>query len=154
LCGYRAIESLRLDKGYRAWGADITPNDSPFHAGLGWAVKLRSNVPFLGREASTRIVSEPFAKVLVGFTTDDPNVVLTGRETILRNGEFAGYLTSGGYGYTVGKSIGYGYVRNAAGVDRDHVMSGTYELVVAEERVKARAHLEPLYDAAGQRVKS
>jgi 4-methylaminobutanoate oxidase (formaldehyde-forming) len=154
LCGYRAIESLRLEKGYRAWGADITPNDSPFHAGLGWAVKLRSNVPFLGREASTRIVSEPFAKVLVGFTTDDPNVVLTGRETILRNGEFAGYLTSGGYGYTVGKSIGYGYVRNAAGVDRDHVMSGTYELVVAEERVKARAHLEPLYDAAGQRVKS
>jgi 4-methylaminobutanoate oxidase (formaldehyde-forming) len=154
LCGYRAIESLRLEKGYRAWGADITPNDSPFHAGLGWAVKLRSNAPFLGREASARIAADPLAKMLAGFATDDPGVVLVGRETILRNGEFAGYLTSGGYGYTIGKPIGYGYVRNAAGVTRDYVLAGDYELVVAEERVKARVHLEPLYDPTNARVKS
>ena len=81
-------------------------------------------------------------------------MVLVGRETILRNGEFAGYLTSGGYGYTVGKPIGYGYVRNAAGVTADYVRSGTYELVVAKDVVKAKVHLEPLYDPANARVKS
>jgi 4-methylaminobutanoate oxidase (formaldehyde-forming) len=154
LCGYRAIESLRLEKGYRAWGADITPNDSPFHAGLGWAVKLRGNIPFLGREASAKIATEPLTKMLAGFTTEDADAVLLGRETILRNGAFAGYLTSGGFGYTIGKPVGYGYVRNGAGVTPDYVTAGDYELVVAEERVKARVHLAPLHDPMGARVKS
>jgi 4-methylaminobutanoate oxidase (formaldehyde-forming) len=154
LCGYRAIESLRLEKGYRAWGADITPNDSPFHAGLGWAVKLRSNMPFHGREACAAIAARPLAKMLAGFTTEDPDVVLAGRETILRDGEFAGYLTSGGYGYSIGRPVGYGYVRNSGGVTRDYVLAGNYELVVAEERVKASVHLEPLHDPEGSRIRS
>jgi 4-methylaminobutanoate oxidase (formaldehyde-forming) len=92
--------------------------------------------------------------MLAGFTTEREDIVLLGRETILRNGEFAGYLTSGGYGYTVGKPIGYGYVRNGAGVTEDHIRSGSYELVVAKETVKARVHLEPLYDPGNGRVKS
>ena len=104
---------MRLEKGYRAWGSDITPNDTPFHAGLGWAVKLKTNQPFLGREAWREWWHAPLAKMLAGFTTEREDIVLSGRETILRNGEFAGYLTSGGYGYTIGKPIGYGYVRNA-----------------------------------------
>jgi sarcosine dehydrogenase len=79
--------------------------------------------------------------------------VLLGRETILRNGQQVGYLTSGGYGYTVGKPIGYGYVRNGAGVDDAYVLDGDYELVVAKDVVKARAHLEPLYDPANARVR-
>jgi sarcosine dehydrogenase len=151
--GYRAIESLRLEKGYRAWGADITPNDSPFHAGLGWAVKLRSNEDFIGRAASEAIASKPLAKMLAGFTTAREDVVLAGRETILRDGVFAGYLTSGGYGYTVGKPIGYGYVRNPAGVDDAYLRAGQYELVVATEVVKALIHLQPLHDSANLRVK-
>jgi sarcosine dehydrogenase len=152
--GYRAIESLRLEKGYRAWGSDITPNDTPFHAGLGWAVKLRSNTPFLGREACEKVVSAPLAKTLAGFTTEREDIVLVGRETILRDGQFAGYLTSGGYGYTVRKPIGYGYIRNAAGVTEDYVRAGSYELVVARDVVKAKVHLEPLYDASNAKVKS
>jgi sarcosine dehydrogenase len=152
--GYRAIESLRLEKGYRAWGSDITPNDTPFHAGLGWAVKLRSNQNFMGRAACETVSAAPLAKMLAGFTTDREDVVLAGRETILRNGQFAGYLTSGGYGYTIGRPVGYGYVRNGGGVDADYVRSGRYELVVATEVVKARVHLEPLYDPANSRVKS
>ncbi|MCB1377192.1 MAG: aminomethyltransferase family protein, partial [Alphaproteobacteria bacterium] len=147
-------ESLRLEKGYRAWGSDITPNDSPFHAGLGWAVKLKSNQDFIGRQASEKIASMPLAKMLAGFTTEREDIVLVGRETILRDGEFAGYLTSGGYGYTVGKPIGYGYVRYALGVDPGFVRSGHYELVVAKEVVKAKVHLEPLYDPSNARVKS
>ena len=152
--GYRAIESLRLEKGYRAWGADITPNDSPILAGLGWAVKLNSNEDFLGRAAAEAIAAKPLAKMLAGFTTAREDVVLAGRETILRNGEFAGYLTSGGYGYTLGKPVGYGYVRNAGGVNEDYLTAGRYELVVAKEVVAAQIHLAPLYDPANLRVKS
>ena len=152
--GYRALEALRLEKGYRAWGSDITPNDTPFHAGLGWAVKLKSNQDFIGRAACEKVSSQPLAKMLACFTTERDDVVLVGRETILRNGAFAGYLTSGGYGYTVGKPIGYGYVRNAAGVTADYVRSGSYELVVAKDVVKAKVHLEALYDLANARVKS
>jgi sarcosine dehydrogenase len=152
--GYRALEALRLEKGYRAWGSDITPNDSPFHAGLGWAVKLKSNQDFIGRSAVERIAATPLTKMLAGFTTERDDIVLVGRETILRDGEFAGYLTSGGYGYTIGKPIGYGYVRNGAGVTEDYVRSGRYELVVARETVKADVHLAPLHDPGNARVKS
>lgn len=152
--GYRAIESLRLEKGYRAWGADITPNDTPFEAGLGWAVKLRKNIDFIGRKALEAPLGAPLKKRLAAFTVDKADVVLLGRETILRNGEPVGYLASGGYGYTVEKNIGYGYVRNADGVSDDFLASGSYELVVAMEKVPARIHLEPLYDPAGDRIKS
>ena len=151
--GYRAIESLRLEKGYRAWGADITPSDSPFHSGLGWAVKLKSNEDFIGRAAAEAVAVKPLVKMLAGFTTEREDVVLAGRETILRNGQFAGYLTSGGFGYTIGKPIGYGYVRNPAGVDEAYIEAGRYELVVAKEVVRAQVHLSPLYDAANLRVK-
>jgi sarcosine dehydrogenase len=151
--GYRALESLRLEKGYRAWGSDITPNDSPFEAGLGWAVKLRSNAAFLGREAVQAIAGKPLAKRLCCFTVA-PDVVLLGRETILRDGEPVGYLTSGGYGYTVRKGIGYGYVRNPAGVDDAFLRTGQYELVVAMERVPAVLETGTLYDPGNERVKT
>ena len=154
LAGYRAIESLRLEKGYRAWGSDITPNDTPLEAGLGWATKLNSNVDFIGRAALEAKREEPLAKMLVGFTTEREDVVLVGRETILRDGKFAGYLTSGGYGYTVAKPIGYGYVRNPEGVTDQYVMAGNYELVVAQERIKATPHLKSIYDPTHARVKA
>jgi len=151
--GYRAIETLRLEKGYRAWGSDIGPDYSPLEAGLGWAVKLKSNQDFLGREATQALARKPLTKMLAGFTVD-PGIVLLGRETIYRDGERVGWLSSGGYGYTVEKSIGYGYVRNAGGVDRDHVLAGTYELEVATERVPADVFLTPLYDPSMARVKA
>jgi 4-methylaminobutanoate oxidase (formaldehyde-forming) len=151
--GYRAIESLRLEKGYRAWGADITPNDSPMEAGLGWAVKLRSNVDFMGRKACERIASGPLKKRLACFTVDDPGVVLLGRETILRDGRPVGYLTSGGYGYTVGKSIGYGYVKRADGVSDAFLSEGSYALEVATEVVPCTLHMSALYDPQMTRIK-
>ncbi len=153
LCGYRAIESLRLEKGYRAWGSDITPNDTPFEAGLGFLLKMNSDADFIGKDALVAQQSKPLTKLLTGFTAEREDVVLVGRETILRDGKFAGYLTSGGYGYTIGKPIGYGYVRNAEGVDRDYVMRGSYELVVANEVVKAAPFLGSLYDPKNERVR-
>ncbi|RJG46722.1 FAD-dependent oxidoreductase [Mesorhizobium sp. DCY119] len=152
--GYRALESLRLEKGYRAWGADITPNDTPQEAGLGWAVKLKKNTDFLGRRALEGLSGEPLKKRFAGFIVDDPDVVLLGRETILRNGEPVGYLSSGGFGYTLGKPVGYGYVRNVDGVSDEFLTSGDYELVVAMERTKARIHLKPFYDPAMAKVKA
>jgi sarcosine dehydrogenase len=152
--GYRAIESLRLEKGYRAWGGEIGPDHSPLVAGLGWAVKLKSNRPFQGRAALEAQAPKKLPRLLAGFTAD-PSVVLLGRETIYRDGTRVGWLTSGGYGYTVGRSIGYGYVRDPQnGVDRATVLSGRYEVEVATERVPAEVFLDPLYDPAMSRIKS
>ena len=152
--GYRAIESLRLEKGYRAWGSDIGPDHTPVEAGLGWAMKMKSGMDFRGRTAIENQLKKGVKKYLAGFTVDDPNVVLLGRETIYRNGQRAGWLTSGGFGYTIGKSIGYGYVRSQGGVDADYVLSGEYELEVATERVKANVSLQPFYDPENARVKA
>lgn len=156
--GYRAIESLRLEKGYRAFAVDITPNDTPFEAGLGWAVKLDSGVDFLGRQALVEQKRKGLTRRLVGFSVDDSDIVLLGRETIFRDGERVGWLTSGGWGYTVGKCIGYGYVKdafqNANGVDTTALRSSTYELEVATKRVSAELHLRPLYDPGMKRVRS
>ncbi len=152
--GYRAIESLRLEKGYRAWAADITPNDTPYEAGLGWAVKLGTEIDFLGREALVERKAHGFDRRLVGFTVDDPNVVLLGRETIFRDGERVGWLTSAGWGYTVEKGIGYGYVRDKNGIDLKAINEGNFELEVATVRVPAKAHLKPLVDPTNERIRN
>jgi 4-methylaminobutanoate oxidase (formaldehyde-forming) len=152
--GYRALESLRLEKFYRAWGADITPNDNPFEAGLGWAVKLKSDMGFLGREAIEKQSNSKLAKKLACLVCDDPEVVLLGRETILRNGKQVGYLTSGGFGYTIGKPIGFGYLRDAQGLTDDFIRAGRYELIVAQDRVPCQLSLGPLYDPANARVRA
>ncbi|GAB4383217.1 GcvT family protein [Albidovulum sp.] len=151
--GYRAIESLRLEKGYRAWGADIGPDHTPDEAGLGWAVKMRSNIDFKGRAAVARQRAEGVRKILAGFTAA-PEVILSGRETIFRNGERVGWLSSGGYGYTIGRSIGYGYVRAGHPIDADYVLSGEYALEVATERVPCEVHLRPLHDPQGERIRA
>ncbi len=150
--GYRAIESLRLEKGYRAWGSDIGPDHTPQESGLGWAVKLGTDIDFRGRAAAEAQKAAGVKKRLACFTVD-PDVVLVGRETIYRNGKRVGWLTSGGYGYSVGRSIGYGYVRDAQGVSADFVASGDYQLEVATQRVPAQVHMQPLYDPKMLRVK-
>ncbi|WP_229864310.1 GcvT family protein [Seohaeicola zhoushanensis] len=151
--GYRAIETLRLEKGYRAWAGDIGPDHTPDEAGLGWAVKMKSNIPFRGREA-VRAQRETGVKKIVATFTCDGDVILSGRETIYRNGERCGWLSSAGYGHTIGKSIGMGYVRSATPIDRDHVLSGSYELEVATERVPCEITLAPLVDPRMERIKA
>jgi 4-methylaminobutanoate oxidase (formaldehyde-forming) len=152
--GYRAIESCRLEKGYRAWGADIGPDHTPVEAGLAWAVKTRTDIPFRGREAIERQLKAGVRKMLACFVPDDPEVVLLGRETVYRDGERAGWLSSGGYGHTIGKPIGLGYIRSSDGVTEDYVLSGRYELDVAQQRVACSVSLKPLYDPQMLRVKA
>ena len=87
------------------------------------------------------------------FTCDSLDAILIGRETIFRNGEKVGWLTSGGYGYTVNKSVGYGYVRSSFPIDKNFIINGNYELEVAKERFKCKIHLKPLYDPLMKKLK-
>ena len=151
--GYRALESLRLEKAYRAWGSDITPNDTPHEAGLGWAVKMKTDADFMGKSALESHLKNPLVKRFAGFKVEDKSAVLVGRETILRNGEFAGYLTSGGYGYTVDAAIGFGYVRNPQGVTEEYLQNAQYEIVIANETKKAIVDLRPFYNADNSKVR-
>ena len=139
--GYRAIESLRLEKGMRAWGSDIGPDHTPLEAGLGWAVKLGKDIPFLGREALMQQRAAPLRKRLATFSIDGESVVLLGRETLYRNGERVGWLASAGWGYTLQTNIGMGYVRRADGLSEEWFRAGSYELEVASERLPCRLGL-------------
>jgi len=97
---------------------------------------------------------KPLAKRLACFTVADPSVILLGRETIFRDGRQVGWLTSGGWGYTVDRNIGFGYIRRAEGVPTDWLKNGRYELEVASQRVGAEIHLAPLYDPEMTRIKA
>ena len=153
--GYRAVDSLRLEKGYRVWAADIGPDFNPLEAGLGFAVAFDKPTPFVGQDALRRQREQPLTRRLATFTiADDPEVQLWGRETIIRNGERVGWLASAGFGHSVGRSIGMGYVRNPAGVSDDYLAEGTYTLEVATREVPAELHLRPLYDPANDRIRA
>jgi 4-methylaminobutanoate oxidase (formaldehyde-forming) len=151
--GYRAIETLRLEKGYRVWPGEVGPDHTPLEAGVGFAVKLKTSIPFLGRKALEEQRAAGLKKRLCCFTIDDPESVLWGRETILRNGEQVGWLSSAGFGHTLGRFIGYGYVRNPDGVNRAFLESGAYELDVATRRVPAKLHFGALFDPRGEKIR-
>ncbi len=150
--GYRAIETLRLEKGYRAWSADIGPDHTPHEAGLNFAVKLKTNAAFKGRKAVEAQRDVGVKKIMTTFTAP-ADIILSGRETIYRDGIRVGWLSSAGFGHTLGRSIGLGYVRSKEVIDRDYVLSGSYELEVASERVPCDVTLAPLYDPKMLRVK-
>ena len=149
--GYRAIDSLRLEKSLVVWGIDVGPDFTPLEAGLGFAVSFRKRVDFVGKEALLRQKSSLLTKRLVTFVVADPEAILLGRETIYRNGQIVGWLSSGGFGFTVKKGIGLGYIRNRDGVSDEFIQSGHYELEVAGRRVNAEIALTPIYDSAGER---
>ena len=146
--GYRAIDSLRLEKGYRVWGADITPDEHPFQARLGFAVKLDQG-EFIGREALIRARDDGVAPQLCCLVLDDPRSVALSNEPVMVDGAVAGRVTSGGYGYTVGASIAYAYL------PPEHAAPGTEVAVeIFGEWVSGRVASEPLYDPDGARVRS
>ena len=109
-CGGAAYDSLRLEKGYRLWGQDIDEEHDPYESGLGWAVRLSKEADFIGREAAAAIKERGVSRKLCCLTTDDPSVILVGKEPILADGEPVGYVTSAAYGATMGESILYGYL--------------------------------------------
>jgi glycine cleavage system aminomethyltransferase T/glycine/D-amino acid oxidase-like deaminating enzyme len=148
--GHYAINSLRLEKGYRAWGAELSPDDTALEAGLGFAVDW--NKSFLGREALLKQKQAGVKRRLGIFVLEDPEPMLWGSEPIYRNGKPAGYTTSGAYGHTVGGAIAMGYVNHAAGVTTEFVQSGRYEINISGQRYPAKAHLRAPYDAERKKI--
>ena len=144
--GYKAVDSLRLEKGYRVWGSDISPEDTPFEAGLGFAVKLDKG-DFIGRDALLA-ASEP-ARRLACLVLDDPRSVALGSEPVRVGGEIVGRVTSGGYGYTVERSIAYAYLPAAAVVPTTRV-----EVEIFGQWIPGAVVEEPLFDPKGERIRA
>lgn len=150
--GYHALNSLRIEKGYRHWGHDIGSEDTPLEAGLGFAVAPDKG-DFIGRDALVAQRSQPLRKRLLTFVLEDPEPLLYHDEPILRDGEPVGHIGSGMFGHTVGRSVGLGYVRCEDGVDREFVREKPWEIEVAGQRIAARATLRPVYDPKGTRIR-
>jgi len=144
--GYRAIDSLRLEKGYRVWGAELDPAHTPYEAGLGFCVKLDKE--FLGRDALAAQKAAGITQKLMCLVLDDVTQVALGNEPVQRGGEVLGRVTSGGLGFHVGSSIAFAYlpveIANGARV----------EVGIFGEWVGATVTRDPLYDPRSERVRS
>jgi 4-methylaminobutanoate oxidase (formaldehyde-forming) len=155
LCGMHAMDSLRIEKAYRHWGHDITDEDTPIEAGLGFAVAFDKNLPFIGREALLRQKqAKKLTKRLLQFALDDPEPMLYHNEPLYRDGKLVGNTSSASYGHHLGRAIAMGYVHHEAGVDADFVAGGKWEIEVGLKRYSARANLKPMYDPTSARMKA
>jgi glycine cleavage system aminomethyltransferase T len=145
--GGGAFETLRLEKGYRLWGSDIHTEYNPYEAGLGFAVRLKKG-EFLGRSALEQIRAQGVARKLSCLTLDDPAVVVMGKEPILAGDRVLGYVTSANYGYSVGKSIAYGYLPT------EHAREGTRVQVYFFGNLHdATVVRDPLYDPENRKLR-
>ena len=154
--GYYAIESMRLEKGYRAFGRELTPDYNPVEAGLLFACKLKTDVDFLGRVAVEKARAEGPARKLVSLVCDDAAQMLWGGELVLRDGVAVGQVTSAAWGEAVGTSVGQAYIAAPGGqtATADYLRAGNYEINVGGQVVSARISLKPLYDPTGEKIKS
>jgi len=150
--GYFALESLRAEKGYRAWGHDLTPDETPLEAGLGFAVALDKKADFVGREALIQQREAGLTRRLVVFTLDDPEAYPIHDEPVYRDGALVGYVTSADYGHTLGRAVAFAYVGNEAGIEAGVITSGSYEIDIAGSRFHATPHLRPPYDPEGRKL--
>ncbi|MGH2900237.1 MAG: aminomethyltransferase family protein, partial [Solirubrobacteraceae bacterium] len=145
--GYRAIDALRLEKGYRVWSSDITPEETPYEAGLGFAVKPDKAVEFIGREALVRAKAAGPRKRLRCLVLDDARSVCLGNEPVRVGGAIVGRVTSGGYGFAVARSIAFAYL------PPDGAAIGTRgEVEVFGEWIGFEIAREPLWDPEGARI--
>lgn len=152
--GYRAIDSLSIEKGYRHWHEDLRTDDTPLESGLAFTCKLKSDIPFLGREALERQKREGVSKRIACFTVDK-HVPLHGLEAIRRDGKIAGFIRRADYAHALGKSIAYGYVirQDSETVTMDYLRSGTYQLEHMGELLPATLHTKSPFDPSNLRVK-
>jgi 4-methylaminobutanoate oxidase (formaldehyde-forming) len=146
--GYRAIDSLRLEKGYRVWGTDITPDETPFEGGVGFCVKYDKPVGFVGEDAILTAREDGPRSRLRCLTLADPRSIALGNEPVRVGGEVVGRVTSGGYGYTVERSIAYAYL------PPEHEPGTAVEVEVFGRWVEGEVASEPLFDPKGERVRA
>ena len=152
--GLMALESLRLEKGYRDFAVDIDNTDTPLEAGLGFVVDLNKG-SFIGREVLVEQKAKgALAKRLVQFLLRDPGPLLRGMEPILCDGAYCGYIRAGAFGHTLGASVGLGVIEMDVGIDADLLRSRRFEIEVNDRRVLATASLAPLYDPRSERIRT
>ena len=142
--GYRAIDSLRLEKGYRVWGSDITSETDPISAGLGFAVRMETS--FLGRDA---LDPNGSADRLCCLVLDDPRSVALGNEPVKRGDTVVGRVTSGGLGFEVGLSIAYAWLPAALSEPGTRLVVEVFGIEVGAE-----VRSDPLYDPKGERLRT
>jgi 4-methylaminobutanoate oxidase (formaldehyde-forming) len=146
--GYRAIDSMRLEKGYRVWGADITPDETPDEGGVGFCVKLDKG-EFVGRDALVAAGDDGPRRRLACVTLDDPRSIALGNEPVRVDGDVVGRVTTGGFGYTVGRSIAYAYLPASLAAPGTAVA-----IEIFGRWVEGEVAAEPLFDQAGERIRS
>ena len=152
--GYHALNSLRIEKAYRHWSHDITDEDTPLEAGLGFAVKLGKPGGFIGRDALLQQKERGLTRRLTQFKLTDPEPLLYHNEPIWQDDAIVGYIASGAYGHTLGGCIGLGYVNGSGGSDpKDQIAAGGFTVEIAGTRFPADASLRPLYDPANHRIR-
>ncbi len=152
--GYRALETLRLEKGFLALGSDIGPDYTPLEADMRRIVRLNSDIAFMGQARLLEQADAVLKRRIACFTNADEDITLHGRETIYRDGQRVGWTSSAGWGYTIGKNIAYGYVRNTAGVADDYLFDGSYELEVEHRLIPVNIERQALYDPKSLRMRS
>jgi 4-methylaminobutanoate oxidase (formaldehyde-forming) len=152
MCGLHAVDSLRLEKGYRHWGSDISPDDTPFEAGLGFAVDLTKD-DFIGKTALVKQKEEGISKKLVIFTIDDPEPLIYHDEPIYCDGKIVGENTHGAYAHVTGHAIGMFYISNKEGLTDEWIMNGKYEIEVEDKKYPITIHLKAPYDPDGKSIK-
>ena len=151
--GYHALEHLRSERAYREFGLDLTPDDTPYEAGLGFTVKPDKPGGFIGRDAVAAQRGQVLGKRLVMFRLEDPKPDLHKDELIRMNGEIVGYLRSGVYSFTLGRAIGMGYVRHQAGVTKALLEANRFEIEIGGERHAAQASLQAFFDPTGEKAR-
>jgi 4-methylaminobutanoate oxidase (formaldehyde-forming) len=147
--GYRAIDALRVEKGYRVWSSDITPEDNPYEAGLGFAVALDHPTPFVGQDALRRIRTAGITRRLRCIRPHDPLAVPLGSEPVRIDGEIVGRVTSGNYGYRVGGALAFAYLpsdRAELGRTVEVEMFGTWQ--------GCDVVRDPAWDPQGDRIRA
>jgi 4-methylaminobutanoate oxidase (formaldehyde-forming) len=153
LAGYHALDSLRAEKGYRHWGADMGPADQPRDVGLEATVALGKAGGFVGREALLAGAAEPPRRRLVHLRLDDPEPLLYHGESVLRSGAVVGRVTSGAYGHTLGAAVGLALIEAPPGDLDEAAAAGEAEVEIAGTRVPATLSPRPLYDPDGARLR-
>jgi 4-methylaminobutanoate oxidase (formaldehyde-forming) len=152
-CGHYALDGCRLEKGYRHWGHDMGPKETPLEAGLGHAIAW-SKAGFLGETALRQQKAAGLTQRLMHFAVDGAKPLLLHDEPIYRDGKLAGLTTSGGQGFRTGLALCLGYVAQVRGEDRAQLLASTYEIAVAGERLKLTPLAKAPYDPAGRRLRS
>jgi len=140
--GYYTIDALRIEAGRRAWGAELSPDETPWEAGLGYAVKMDKPTPFIGRDALAKQQAAGVRKRLVMFTFDDPAAFPWGGEPILMNGRNVGELTSTGYSRKYGRAVAMGYARADETLTDELVLGAKYHVDIAGDLFAVTAHLK------------